>query len=46
MAPLQVVMVANDMPPTPDWVVRQLGEQGVDLLERACAQIDLNRGRA
>jgi D-3-phosphoglycerate dehydrogenase len=37
MAQLKVVMVANDMPPTPDWVGRRLAEQGIDLRERACA---------
>jgi len=33
---LKVVMVANDMPPTPDWVGRRLEEQGIDLIECAC----------
>ena len=37
MPRLKVVMVANDMPPTPDWVGRDLAEQGVDLVESACA---------
>jgi D-3-phosphoglycerate dehydrogenase len=37
MPRLKVIMVANDMPPTPDWVGQHLAERGVDLLERACA---------
>jgi len=37
MSRMKVVMVANDMPPTPEWVARSLAERGIDLLERACA---------
>jgi D-3-phosphoglycerate dehydrogenase len=29
-------MVANDVPPTPDWVGRRLAERGIDLIESAC----------
>jgi D-3-phosphoglycerate dehydrogenase len=36
MPPLKVVMVASDMPPTPDWVGRRLAERGIELLERPC----------
>ena len=39
MPRLKVVMVANDMPPTPDWVGRRLAERGIDLHEVACAGI-------
>ena len=37
MPRLRVVLVANDLPPTPDWVGRRLAERGIGLLERACA---------
>jgi hypothetical protein len=37
MSRLNVAIVANDMPPTPDWVGRALAERGIDLTERACA---------
>jgi D-3-phosphoglycerate dehydrogenase len=37
MRRFKVVMVANDMPPTPDWVRGQLDQQGVELLEHGCA---------
>ena len=40
MAKLKVAMVANDMPPTPDWVVRQLEAEGIELAEIACAGPD------
>jgi D-3-phosphoglycerate dehydrogenase len=40
MARLKVAMVANDVPPTPDWVGRRLEERGIDLLERACSSSD------
>jgi D-3-phosphoglycerate dehydrogenase len=33
----KVAMVANDLPPTPEWVGERLKEQGIDLVERACA---------
>jgi D-3-phosphoglycerate dehydrogenase / 2-oxoglutarate reductase len=36
MSKLKVALVANDMAPTPEWVVRQLAEQAVELTERAC----------
>jgi D-3-phosphoglycerate dehydrogenase len=36
MSELKVALVANDMPPTPEWVARQLAEQAVELTERAC----------
>jgi D-3-phosphoglycerate dehydrogenase / 2-oxoglutarate reductase len=36
MPQLKVAMVANDLPPTPDWVVPQLADQGIELLEREC----------
>src|SRR6478672_6539623 len=36
MSKLKVALVANDMPPTPEWVARQLAEQAVELTERAC----------
>ncbi len=36
MPKLKVAMVANDLPPTPNWVVPQLAEQGIELLEREC----------
>jgi D-3-phosphoglycerate dehydrogenase len=29
-------MVANDWPPTPDWVAGKLGEHGIDMIESAC----------
>jgi D-3-phosphoglycerate dehydrogenase / 2-oxoglutarate reductase len=37
MSRLNVAIVANDIPPTPDWVGRSLAERGIDLTERACA---------
>src|SRR5262249_50020778 len=37
MGRFKVAMVANDLPPTPEWVGRQLAERGIDLLERTCA---------
>jgi D-3-phosphoglycerate dehydrogenase / 2-oxoglutarate reductase len=37
MPPLKVALVANDLPPTPDWVARELAEQGIELIERECA---------
>ena len=37
MSRLNVVMVANDMPPTPEGVGQALGERGIDLTERACS---------
>jgi D-3-phosphoglycerate dehydrogenase len=37
MPQLKVAMVANDLKPTPEWVGRQLTEQGIELLERDCA---------
>jgi D-3-phosphoglycerate dehydrogenase / 2-oxoglutarate reductase len=36
MPQLKVAMVANDLPPTPDWVLPQLAEHGIELLEREC----------
>ena len=37
MARLKVALVANDLPPTPDWVLPQLAEQGIELQERECS---------
>ena len=37
MPRLTVAMVANDLPPTPDWVARRLADRGIELLERECA---------
>jgi D-3-phosphoglycerate dehydrogenase len=37
MPRFKVALVANDLPPTPDWVGRRLDERGIDLVERACA---------
>ena len=37
MSKFKVAMVANDLPPTPDWVVERLTEQGIELVEFACA---------
>jgi D-3-phosphoglycerate dehydrogenase len=37
MPPLKVALVANDVPPTPDWVTPRLAEQGIELFERTCA---------
>jgi D-3-phosphoglycerate dehydrogenase / 2-oxoglutarate reductase len=37
MPQLKVAMVANDLKPTPEWVGRQLTEQGIELLERDCS---------
>jgi D-3-phosphoglycerate dehydrogenase len=36
MQRFKVALVASDMPPTPDWVGRQLDERGIDFIERAC----------
>jgi D-3-phosphoglycerate dehydrogenase / 2-oxoglutarate reductase len=36
MPTLKVALVANDLPPTPDWVRPQLAEQGISLVEREC----------
>jgi D-3-phosphoglycerate dehydrogenase len=36
MSPFKVVLIANDLPPTPDWVGPKLKEQGIELIERAC----------
>lgn len=36
MPRLKVAMVANDLLPTPVWVVPQLAEQGISLVEREC----------
>lgn len=33
----KVVLVANDLPPTPDWVGERLAEEGVDFGEHLCA---------
>ena len=38
MTKLEVAMVANDLLPTPDWLVPQLAEQGIALVERQCTQ--------
>ena len=38
MPRLKVAMVANDLLPTPDWVVPQLAEQGIALVERECTR--------
>jgi D-3-phosphoglycerate dehydrogenase len=38
MAPFRVVMVTNDMPPTPDWVARQLQENDIDFTEALCTR--------
>jgi D-3-phosphoglycerate dehydrogenase len=37
MPALKVALVANDLPPTPDWVSPELAVQGIELIERACA---------
>ena len=37
MPQFKVALVANDLPPTPDWVGERLKEQGVELVERPCA---------
>jgi D-3-phosphoglycerate dehydrogenase len=37
MRPFKIALVANDLPPTPVWVGERLQEQGIDLIERACA---------
>ncbi len=34
---LTVALVANDQPPTPDWVLAELASRGIDLVERQCA---------
>jgi D-3-phosphoglycerate dehydrogenase len=36
MPPFKVALVANDLPPTPDWVGPKLTEQGIELVEREC----------
>src|SRR5207244_3849161 len=36
MRKFKVTMVVNDHPPTPDWVVRRLTEQGIDLVQHIC----------
>ena len=36
MQRFKVALVASDLPPTPDWVGRQLDERGIDFIERAC----------
>src|SRR5262249_11087667 len=36
MIPFRVVMVTNDMPPTPDWVARQLQDNGIKFSEELC----------
>lgn len=46
MTNFRVVMVANDLPPTPEWVVRQLGDSGIDFSEYACASGDAVRQTA
>lgn len=33
----KVAMVANDNPPTPDWVLRELAAHDIELVEQACA---------
>jgi D-3-phosphoglycerate dehydrogenase len=38
MAPFRVVMVTNDMPPTPDWVARQLQENDIHFTENLCTR--------
>jgi len=38
MPKLKVAMVANDLPPTPDWVVPELAKHEIELLERECVQ--------
>lgn len=37
MPGLKVALVANDMPPTPEWVARQLTDQGVSLVDHPCS---------
>ena len=39
MPHLKVALVANDLPPTPDWVGHQLAEQGISLVERECTAL-------
>ena len=34
MPPFKVALVANDLPPTPDWVAPTLAEQGIEFVER------------
>jgi D-3-phosphoglycerate dehydrogenase / 2-oxoglutarate reductase len=36
MPTFKVAMVANDLPPTPEWVAPQLAEQGISFVEREC----------
>jgi D-3-phosphoglycerate dehydrogenase len=36
MPRLRVVLVANDLPPTPEWIGQRLAERGIELVERAC----------
>jgi D-3-phosphoglycerate dehydrogenase len=38
MTPFRVVMVTNDMPPTPDWVARQLQDNGIKFSEALCTR--------
>ncbi len=38
MAPFRVVMVTNDMPPTSDWVARQLAENDIAFTESLCTR--------
>ncbi len=37
MPTLKVALVANDLPPTPEWVKDQLAARGVEFVERACS---------
>ena len=37
MPQFKVALVANDLSPTPAWVGERLEEQGIDLVDRACA---------
>ncbi len=37
MPHFKVALIANDLPPTPDWVSARLEEHGIELMERACA---------
>jgi D-3-phosphoglycerate dehydrogenase / 2-oxoglutarate reductase len=36
MPGFKVALVANDLPPTPEWVGPSLAEQGIELVEREC----------
>ena len=40
MGKWKVAMVANDMAPTPDWVIRQLEDHAIELVEHACSGPD------